>query len=105
MNNQCNCGASTTGKWANVHYAECPAALVPTEPGYYWAKWISAAPDTREGNELTPALSWGVVEVWQNYFPPDEGDGEYFGVSVTGVETTQWLENFEWGPRVPAYSR
>jgi hypothetical protein len=74
-----------------------PSGAAPIGEGYYWARWISAAPGTREGDELTPSNQWSIVEVWQNYLPPDEGDGEFLAVSVTGVETTQWLENFEWG--------
>ena len=77
---------------------------VPTSPGFYWALWLTAAPGTHEGDQLTPASSWEVVEVWENFRgDPCEADrAEKFGVSVPGVREAQWLENFRWGLRVPA---
>jgi hypothetical protein len=71
----------------------------PTKPGFYWALWKTAAPDTHEGTELTPANDWEVVEVWENFQgEPCEADRcEKFGVSVPGVREPQWLENFIWG--------
>lgn len=70
----------------------------PTKPGFYWARWMTAAPGTHEGDELTPAPDWEVVEVWENYIgDPCEADrAEKFGVSVTGVRESQWLQNFIW---------
>jgi hypothetical protein len=74
----------------------------PTRPGFYWALWLTAAPGTHEGDELTPASNWEVVEVWENFIgDPCEADAcEKWGVSVPGVRESQWLENFEWGERV-----
>jgi hypothetical protein len=74
----------------------------PTKPGFYWALWLTAAPGTHEGDELTPASDWEVVEVWENVLgDPCEADASFgvqkFGVSVPGVRETQWLENFKWG--------
>lgn len=56
---------------------------------------------THEGHELTPALDWEVVEVWENHISnPCEADKDFgvekFGVSVTGVRESQWLDNFIW---------
>jgi hypothetical protein len=78
------------------------AMTVPNKPGFYWALWLTAAQNTHEGGELTPALDWEVVEVWTNLAgEPCEADAaEKFGVSVTGVREAQWLENFKWGPEV-----
>jgi hypothetical protein len=75
----------------------------PNEPGFYWALWLTAATGTHEGDQLTPASDWEVVEVWSNYANALCGADRYeqFGVSVTGVRETQWLENFKWGERVP----
>lgn len=72
----------------------------PTKPGFYWARWMTAARGTHEGDELVPASEWEVVEVWENYIgDPCEADAaEKFGVSVPGVRETQWLENFIWIP-------
>lgn len=71
----------------------------PTKPGFYWAKWIAASIGTHEGDDLVPANDFEVVEVWENFIgEPCEADkGEKFGVSVTGVRETQWLNNFIWG--------
>ena len=77
----------------------------PNKPGFYWALWLTAATGTHEGDQLTPAQEWEVVEVWANYgSKPCEADLDVapeFGVAVTGVRETQWLENFKWGDRIP----
>lgn len=67
----------------------------PTRPGYYWAKWRIAADGTRDGDELTPSSQWEVVEVCENH---NGEPGEELSVSVAGVEKTQWLDCFIWGP-------
>jgi hypothetical protein len=73
--------------------------MTPTKPGFYWALWLTHAKGTHEGEELTPAHDWEVVEVWENFSgEPCEADhAEKFGVSVPGVRESQWLENFKWG--------
>lgn len=70
----------------------------PTKPGFYWAQWLSPAPNTHEAGEWTFPLEWGVVEVWENFIGEScEADRcEKFGVSVPGVRETQWVENFRW---------
>lgn len=72
----------------------------PTRPGFYWARWMTAARDTHEGDELTPGRDWEVVEVWRNQSEMYECEGddpaERFGVGVPGVRETQWLDNFQW---------
>lgn len=81
----------------------CPKPpLKPERPGFYWALWLKAADGTYEGDQLTPASDWEVVEVWENFFgEPCEADrAEKLGVSVPGVRETQWLDNFKWGNRV-----
>lgn len=74
----------------------------PTKPGFHWALWLTAAEGTHEGDQLTPANDWEVVEVWENFVgDPCEADGtEKFGVSVPGVRESQWLRNFKWGAEV-----
>lgn len=76
---------------------------LPTQPGWYWAKWKIASPGTLEGSSLTPSDQWEVVEVWQNRSPfsSDESE-EMFGVAVSGVREVQWLDQFYWGPMVAA---
>lgn len=70
----------------------------PSKPGFYWARWMTCSPGTHEGHELVPAPDWEVVEVWENHIGTDcEANGfEKFGVSVTGVRESQWLDNFIW---------
>lgn len=72
----------------------------PTEPGFYWALWLTAAHGTHEGDQLTLPQSMEVVEVFRNQLYPAQVDDEEFGVAVTGVRETQWLHNFRWGPKV-----
>ncbi len=71
----------------------------PTKPGFYWALWLTASKGTHEGDQLTPASDWEIVEVWSNFSgDPCEADrAEKFGVSVPGVRESQWLHNFKWG--------
>jgi len=67
-------------------------------PGYYWAQWRIAADGTYGGDELTPSMSWEIVQVNDNNGPP--GSAEELSVSVPGVRETQWPDCFIWGPRV-----
>ena len=73
--------------------------MKPTKPGFYWALWLKASKGTHEGDQLTPANDWEIVEVWENFAgDPCEADAcEKFGVSVPGVRESQWLDNFKWG--------
>jgi len=76
-------------------------STIPTKPGYYWALWITTAEGTADDSL---SGKWEIVEVWEN-FPgePCEADDEHapkWGVSVHGVEKSQWLENFKWGSEV-----
>jgi len=73
---------------------------VPTKEGHYWAKWRIAADGTIEGDEITPSDIWEVVQVNINGGTDPE---TYLSVSVPGVEKTQWLDCFVWGPRVADY--
>jgi RNA polymerase subunit RPABC4/transcription elongation factor Spt4 len=91
------CGATAAGKNLSKKTAN-----LPIKPGFYWALWLTAATGTHEGDQLTPAQHWEVVEVWENFVgDPCEADvAEKFGVSVPGVRESQWLENFKWGSEV-----
>jgi hypothetical protein len=73
--------------------------MTPAKPGFYWALWLTAAQGTHEGDQLTPASDWEVVEVWENFHgePCEADQAEKFGVSVPGVREAQWLDNFKWG--------
>lgn len=70
----------------------------PTRPGFYWAKWKIADEGTRDGDELTPNDRWEPVEVAVNSGSPDDPD--YLRVDVPGVERSQSLGNFFWGPEL-----
>lgn len=69
----------------------------PTKPGWFWAKWQIASEATRDGAELTPSGRFEVVEVVEN---AAEEDPEHLMVSVPGVEASQALDAFFWGPEV-----
>lgn len=74
---------------------------MPQKPGYYWAKWQIASDRTVEGDELTPAFDWEIVQVnenvngWQDM--TDDEDMERLSVAVCGVQMTQWRDCFLWG--------
>lgn len=72
---------------------------IPTKPGHYWAKWQIAAEATKEGDELTPSNRFEIVEVVENC--ANSNDPEHLMVSVPGVEASQPLDGFHWGPEVP----
>ena len=64
---------------------------VPTAPGHYWAKWKIADDGTADEAEFTPSDRWEVVEVLYDPNGP-------LRVFVPGVEASQAIENFFWGP-------
>jgi hypothetical protein len=72
---------------------------IPTEAGFYWAKWRIATDETPEGDELTPSDEWEVVQVNINDPSGNVGDPEYLSVSVPGVREVQWADCFVWGPK------
>jgi len=69
---------------------------LPRNPGFYWAKWRIADEGTRDGDEATPSDKWEVVEVFMNSTEPT--DDEYMRVSIPGVDRSQHITNFVWGP-------
>lgn len=83
----------------DFRYDKDRKTLIPARPGYYWALWTKAADGTHEGDDLTPAVTWEIVQVNDNNVDDPEDD-EYLSVSVPGVRETQWRENFSWGARV-----
>ncbi len=77
--------------------------MKPSKAGYFWALWVTPAPGTLEAElQSWPKDDWGIVEVWDNFLgePCEADEHEKFGVSVHGVEKTQWVENFKWGSEV-----
>lgn len=66
--------------------------IVPTKPGFYWAKWRIADDGTVEGVEMTPQDRWEPVEVFDN-----NATDEPLRVFVCGVQKSQTLKNFVWG--------
>lgn len=88
--------ASYARAYGNIGY--------PKEPGYYWARWMTASPGTPDGDELTPSAKWEIVHVDHNFLcDADPKHPEYWLVSVPGVSAAQFGEQFLWGPRVEAY--
>lgn len=74
----------------NIHPA-------PIAPGYYWAKMLKVDPGTRDGKDAIDG-GWEVVNVFEDTL--DVMDREHLAVFVPGIETSQSLDNFEWGARV-----
>lgn len=69
---------------------------IPDKEGFWWGKWRIAAEGTREGDENTPSDEWEVMHVVRNTL--DASDPEHLMVMVPGVEKTQALDSFFWGP-------
>ena len=69
----------------------------PIGPGFYWAKMIKADPNTRDGEDCL-SDRWETVEVVTNSIDPSHR--EYLMVSVPGIEQSQSIENFEFGPQI-----
>lgn len=67
----------------------------PEQPGVYWAKWKIAEDGTVEGNELTPSSRWEAVQVFEN---GGDDPTDFLRVLIPGVQKSQSLENFTWGP-------
>lgn len=87
----------------NIERASTASGLLPTKPGYYWAKWKIAADGTHEGEEQTPAPNFEIVQVnancidWETVQTHEAGYDERLSVSVPGVRETQWPDCFVWG--------
>lgn len=71
------------------------------KPGFYWAKWRSAAPGTEDNGEgcMGEDATWEIVEVWENSLDPT--DPEYLMVHVGGVAKGQGVHCFEFAPGGP----
>ena len=67
---------------------------LPSEAGFYWAKWRIAAEGTRDEDDFIPSDDWEVVEVFQNSF--DKNEEDHFLVHVCGVEKGQSIKDFFW---------
>lgn len=64
----------------------------PAREGHWWAKLrLAENPDDR-------SVDWEVVQVFDNNGPP--GSDEEYMASVPGIERSQPLDAFVWGPPV-----
>jgi hypothetical protein len=70
---------------------------VPQEAGFYWAKWLAANKTNTVGSLLAPGENWDVVYVFESK-SGNETSNERFRVRVVGVEGSQEVQNFTWGP-------
>jgi hypothetical protein len=68
---------------------------IPTQPGFYWAKWRICDDHTDDIEDFKPHTRWEVVDVFENHNCDDEDD--QLRVHVTGVRQSQHLDNFVWG--------
>lgn len=71
---------------------------VPDHEGFFWAKQIAVTPGTADEQDFEPSDRWEVVEVYDN--GGEAGGPDERRVFVLGVERTQCLINFIWGPEV-----
>lgn len=67
----------------------------PTKPGFYWGKWRIADESEKSAEYETylPDDTWEVMDVFEN-----DVSGEDLRVQISGVEHSQSIENFIWGP-------
>lgn len=72
-------------------------ATPPSEPGWYWARWLRKASGTRDA-DFDPDDEWEVVNVLEDHV--DRNGEIQFAVLVCGVEKMQFPWDFEWGGRV-----
>jgi hypothetical protein len=68
--------------------------------GFWWAKWLKADPGTADDGEGCSGDKWEPVEVVANVALPEVTDD--WRVAVLGVEKSQSVRNFEWGPCLEA---
>lgn len=90
-----------------------PMHPTPTREGFYWAKWKFATPGTDtclhcgkpnsewETESPISLTDWEPVEVFENC--GDARKGDLFRVQVGGVNKSQSIEDFVWGPEIEAY--
>lgn len=76
-----------------------PKHPTPNRPGHYWAQLIH--PSRMPEGEDWASTDWEVVQVNDNN---GEGD-ERLSVSVPGIEPSQWVPDFVWGPEVPPFTK
>lgn len=65
----------------------------PRTPGWYFARWIAAAPGTAHADYLVPGDGVECVLVQDM---AQDGAPEFLNVWVAGVDMPQPIENFEW---------
>jgi hypothetical protein len=73
----------------------------PGKEGFFWGRWHTPAPGTADGGECCNPTIWEVHCVFRNHWRINHDDE--FRVSVPGVEKSQPINGFEWGPEVPQY--
>lgn len=78
----------------DAHDWKSKMAIVPARPGFYWGRWHTPVPGTADDGEMCIGTEWAVHEVFRGGF--DEGLRAF----VPGVEKSQSLDAFEWGPEV-----
>lgn len=71
----------------------------PTAEGHYWAKLIT--PTEMPPDEDWASTDWEVVTVYDSNGTGDEK----WAVAVPGIAPSQWIKNFEWGPRIDMSSK
>lgn len=66
----------------------------PDRIGHYWGRWHTPAPGTADSGYMCDGDTWEVHQVWMD----DE-----LKVFVPGVSKPQYVDGFEWGPRVAQF--
>jgi hypothetical protein len=72
---------------------------LPHEEGFWWGQWHTKSPGSADMDDA-PFPEWEVMHVVENSL--DEDDDDFLMVMVPGAAKWQSLQNFRWGPRIPA---
>lgn len=67
----------------------------PNAEGHYWGKFVHKMPN----GEDWVSVDWEVVQVFDN----GGEDCDMLRVAVPGIEPSQPIDAFTWGPRVPDF--
>lgn len=72
----------------------------PSKPGAYWGRWHTPSPLTADNGEMCSGNLWEVHQVFKDGTGTDPDELLAF---VPGIEASQSINAFEWGPKVPEF--
>lgn len=74
----------------------------PNKEGFFWGKLLTPdGKDSRSGETVEASNEYEVIHVVENCL--DKNSPEFLMAMVPGCSDWESIENFVWGPEVPAY--